>query len=61
MYAGNKRVQALSIRQEPFSRRWLARGHVDGVSELEAWGAMLIEAMEALQALAAERGEEQAP
>ena len=56
------KIQALSIRQEPFSQRWKARGYVEGVGWLEAWGKSLIEAMEALQVLAAqrvaERGEE---
>jgi len=49
------KVQALGITQESFSTRWKATGYVDGVGWLEAWGKSLIEAMEALQALAAER------
>jgi hypothetical protein len=55
------KIHALGIVQEPWSRRWRARGFVGGVGWLEPWGASLIDAMEALQALAAERGEEQAP
>jgi hypothetical protein len=59
------KISGLSIRQEPFSLRWRARGHVDGVGWLEAWGPSLIEAMEALQALApqqvVEQGEDTTP
>jgi hypothetical protein len=55
------KIRSLGIVQEPWSRRWKARGFVDGVGWLEAWGVSLIEAMEALQALAAERGDGQAP
>jgi hypothetical protein len=60
------KIHALGIVQEPWSRRWQARGYVDGVGWLDAWGTTLIEAMEALQALAAHRvtqrgAEEQAP
>jgi hypothetical protein len=33
--------------------RWKARGEVEGVGWLEAWGSILVEAMEALQAKAA--------
>jgi hypothetical protein len=49
------KIQALGIVQDPWSRRWKARGYVDGVGWLDAWGTSLIEAMEALQALAIER------
>jgi hypothetical protein len=49
------KIQALGIVQEPWSMRWHATGHVDGVGWLEARGRTLIEAMEALQAKAAER------
>jgi hypothetical protein len=35
--------------------RWKATGYVDGVGWLDAWGTSLIAAMEALQALAAQR------
>jgi hypothetical protein len=47
------KIQALGITQEGSSTRWKASGYVDGVGWLEAWGTTLIEAMEALQALAA--------
>jgi hypothetical protein len=53
------KIQALGITQEGSSTRWKATGYVDGVGWLEAWGTTLIEAMEALQALAAERVAEQ--
>jgi hypothetical protein len=46
-------IQASGITQEGSSTRWKASGYVDGVGWLEAWGTTLIEAMEALQALAA--------
>ena len=49
------KIQALGITQESFSTRWKATGYVAGVGWLEAWGKSLIEAMEALQALAAQR------
>jgi hypothetical protein len=39
--------------------RWKATGYVEGVGWLEAWGESLIEAMEALQALAGQRMAEQ--
>jgi hypothetical protein len=60
------KIQALSIVQNPHSMRWKASGYVDGVGWLEARGRTLIEAMETLQALAAERvaqrgAEEQPP
>jgi hypothetical protein len=48
-------IQALGITQEGSSTRWKATGYVEGVGWLEAWGTTLIEAMEALQALAAQR------
>jgi hypothetical protein len=59
------KIQSLGIVQEPWSRRWKAIGYVDSVGWLEALRRTLIEAMEALQALAAKRvaeqGDEQAP
>jgi hypothetical protein len=53
------KIQALSIKQEGAPTRWKATGYVEGVSWLEAWGTSLIEAMEALQVLAARRVAEQ--
>jgi hypothetical protein len=41
--------------QDPHSLRWKASGDVDGIGWLEAWGESLIEAMERLQAKAAEQ------
>lgn len=49
------KIQGLGITQEGSPTRWKARGHVAGVGWLEAWGRSLIEAMEALQGLAAQR------
>jgi hypothetical protein len=49
------KIQALGITQQGSPRRWKATGHVAGVGQIEAWGKSLIEAMEASQALAAER------
>jgi hypothetical protein len=49
------KLQALGIMQQGSPTRWKASGYVDGVGWLEAWGPTLIEAMEALQALAAQR------
>jgi hypothetical protein len=49
------KIHALGITQEGSPTRWKATGDVDGVGWLEAWGTLLIEAMDALQALAAER------
>jgi hypothetical protein len=48
-------IQALGITQEGDPTRWRARGHVEGIGWLETWGTRLIDAMEALQALAAQR------
>jgi hypothetical protein len=48
-------IQALGITQEGAPTRWKATGYVEGIGWLEAWGASLIGAMEALQALAAQR------
>jgi hypothetical protein len=49
------KIQALGITQEGSSTRWEATGYVDGVGWLKAWGTTLIDAMEALQTLAAQR------
>jgi len=46
-------IRGLGIIQDRFTRRWKATGEVDGVGWLEAWGATLVEAMEALQTQAA--------
>jgi hypothetical protein len=54
-------IQGLGIIQDGFTRRWKATGEVEGVGWLEAWGATLVEAMEALQALAAKRVAEKRP
>ena len=48
-------IHALGIVQDPWSRRWHASGHVEGVGWLEVWGPTLIAVMEALQALAEAR------
>jgi hypothetical protein len=46
------KIQALGITQQGSSTRWKATGYVAGVGWIEAWGASLIKAMEALQVLA---------
>jgi hypothetical protein len=48
-------IKAMAIVQDGAPTRWQATGYVEGVGWLEAWGMSLIEAMEALQALAAQR------
>jgi hypothetical protein len=48
-------IQALGITQQWPTTRWKATGYVDGLGWLEAWGPNLVTALEALQALAAER------
>jgi hypothetical protein len=48
------KIQALGITQHWSPTRWKASGDVDGVGWLAAWDASLIEAMEMLQALAAQ-------
>ena len=53
-------IQALGIKQEWATTSWRASGHVEGIGWLEAWGRSLVDAMAALQALAAERVAEQA-
>jgi hypothetical protein len=59
------KIQALGITQQGSPTRWKATGYVEGVGWLEARGPTYIEAMEALQALAAQRvaqrGEETSP
>jgi len=49
------KIQALGITQQRAPTRWKVTDYVDGVGWLEAWGTSLIGAMEALQALAAQR------
>jgi hypothetical protein len=49
------KIQALGITQEGSPTRWRATGYVQGFGWLEAWGTNLITALEALQALAAQR------
>ena len=48
-------IQGLGFIQDGSPTCWKAKGHVEGVGWLEAWGATLVEAMEALQAQAATR------
>jgi hypothetical protein len=48
-------IQAPGITQEGAPTRWKARGYIEGIGWLEAWGTSLIDAMEALQALTAQR------
>jgi hypothetical protein len=49
------KIQALGITQHWSLTRWRATGDVEGLGWLKAWGTSLIGAMEALQALAAQR------
>jgi hypothetical protein len=49
------KIQALGVTQEWAGTRGKATGFVEGVGWLEAWGTNLVTAMEALQALAAQR------
>jgi hypothetical protein len=37
-------IQALGVTQEGAPTRWRARGYVDGISWLEAWGRGLVDA-----------------
>jgi hypothetical protein len=46
-------IRGLGIIQDGFTNRWKATGEVAGLDWLEAWGATLVEAMEALQTQAA--------
>jgi hypothetical protein len=48
-------IQAPGITQEGAPTRWKARGYIEGIGWLEAWGTSLVAAMEALQAVAARR------
>jgi hypothetical protein len=48
-------IQALGVTQDSFTMRWQARGYVEGIGWLEAWGTDLPTALAALQALAARR------
>jgi hypothetical protein len=48
-------IQGLGVVQEWSGTRWKARGYVEGVGWLEAWGPSLPTALAALQALAAQR------
>lgn len=52
------KIHALGITQDGSPTRWRATGYVDGVGWLEAWGTSLIDAMEALQALAERAGKQ---
>ena len=54
------KIQGLGVTQEGSPTRWKATGYVEGIGWLEAWGTSLVAAMEALQALAAQRVAEQA-
>jgi hypothetical protein len=49
------KIQALGITQQWSTTSWKATGYVEGIGWLEAWGKSLIDAMEALQALATQR------
>jgi hypothetical protein len=53
------KIQGLGVTQDGWPLRWRATSYVEGIGWLEAWGPSLIEAMEALQALAAQRVAEQ--
>jgi hypothetical protein len=61
MAGGRKRlmtmpkIQTLGIRQLWPPTYWHASGYVEGINWLEAWGQSMIDAMEALETLAAER------
>jgi hypothetical protein len=46
-------IEALAIRQRWSPIDWQASGYVEGIGWLEAYGRSLIDALEALQALAA--------
>jgi hypothetical protein len=48
-------IQALRVTQEGAPTRWRAKGYVERIGWLEAWAESLPTAMEALQALAAQR------
>jgi hypothetical protein len=48
-------IQALAVTQEGTPTRWKATGYVGGLGWLEVWGTSLVAALEAWQALAAQR------
>ena len=48
-------IQALGVIQEWAGTSWKATGYVAGIGWLKAWGPSLVTALEALQALAAQR------
>jgi hypothetical protein len=52
------KIQGIGMVQDGSPTRWKATGEVEGVGWLEAWGSSLVEALEALQALAARIGAE---
>jgi hypothetical protein len=49
------KIQALGVIQEWSGTSWKATGYVEGIGWLAAWGPSLVTALEALQALAAQR------
>jgi hypothetical protein len=49
------KIRGLGIVQDGFTMRWKATGEVKEVGWLEAWGATLVEATQALQAQAERR------
>jgi hypothetical protein len=55
------KIQVLGITQQWSTTSWKATGYVEGIGWLEAWGTSLIDAIEALQALAAQRTAEREP
>ena len=48
-------IQALGVTQDWAGTRWKATGYMGGIGWLAACGASLITALEALQAVAAQR------
>ena len=59
MNPSNIQIQAIGITQQWSTTSWKATGYVEGAGWLEAWGKSLIDAMEKLQVLAAQRVAEQ--
>jgi hypothetical protein len=49
------KIRTLGINQDGFTMCWKARGDVEGIGWLEAWGDTFLEALEALRRHAAER------
>jgi hypothetical protein len=47
-------IKGIGITQQWSATSWKATGYVDEMGWLEAWNISLIEAMEAIQALAAQ-------